>query len=156
VLGEYPGTSVTQSPTRSGEPSGAAKMPCSSSDLNTSRSWPTIVTLKGSATDLLPTSTMTCLLCLLITDAWIVSECSKSGTILPWKLSITTYEPAWISVIPGYAAVQCQVAMPPADRIGQAIPFASSRSAAPVNSFIACRCLECRRSSDGVSVQCPS
>src|SRR5271157_2739613 len=93
VLGEYPGTSATGSPTRSGEPSAASKMPCSSSNRSTLWSWPAIVTSAGSATDLLPASTMTLPLCRLMTVAWMVSECSKPGTILPWKLSMTTYEP---------------------------------------------------------------
>src|SRR5215831_1494999 len=82
VVGEYPGTSATGSPTRSGEPVGAEKMPCSSSNRKTvTSSWPTIVTSAGTATDLLPASTITLSLCLLMTVAWIVSECSKPGTI---------------------------------------------------------------------------
>src|SRR5580692_1299938 len=84
VVGEYPGTSATESPTRSGEPSGAAKTPCSSSNRNGARSCPTIETSAGAATDLLPASTITLSLCLLITLAWTVSECSKPGTIWPW------------------------------------------------------------------------
>ena len=76
-------------------------MPCSSSNRTTGWSWPTIVTSAGSATDLLPASTMTLPLCRLMTVAAMVSECSKPGTIRPWKLSMTTYVPAWISVTPG-------------------------------------------------------
>ena len=49
-----------------------------------------MVTSAGSATDLLPASTITLPLCRLMTVAWIVSECSKPGTIRPWKLSMTT------------------------------------------------------------------
>ena len=71
-------------PTRSGEPSGAAKIPCSSSNRNGFSGWPTIETSDGAATDLLPASTITLSLCLLITLAWTVSECSKPGTIWPW------------------------------------------------------------------------
>jgi hypothetical protein len=38
----------------------------------------------GSATDLEPASTITLPLCVLITLAWTVSECSKPDTIWPW------------------------------------------------------------------------
>ena len=98
-----------------------------------------MVTSAGSATDLLPASTITLPLCLLMTVAWIVSECSKPGTIRPWKLSMTTYVPAWISVRPGWAAVHFQVAIPPAERILHPMPFDSSRSATPVKNVIASR-----------------
>src|SRR5712691_2428809 len=125
VLGEYPGTSATESPTFRDEPSAAVKMPCSSSNRKTLWSWPTMVTSAGSATDLLPASTITLSLCRLITVAWMVSECSNPWTIRPWKLSMTTYVPAWISVIPGSATVNCQVAIPPADLILHGIPLTS-------------------------------
>src|ERR1700722_6155287 len=155
VLGEYPGTSATGSPTRSEDPPAASKMPCSSSNRNTLWSWPTIVTSAGSATDLLPASTMTLPLCRLMTVAWMVSECSKPGAIGPWKLSMTTYVPAWISVMPGSAAVQSRVEIPPADRIGHLMPSASSSAATPVKNPIASRWRSCRSSLSGVRVQWP-
>ena len=79
--------------------------------------------------------------------------CSKPPTIVPWKTSIVTYEPAWISEIRGSAAVQSQVAVPPADRIGQGMPSATMSALMSASIVIAARCLACRSSTSGVSEQ---
>ena len=51
------------------------------------------------------------------TVASTVSAISNPGTRFRWNASVKTYEPAWISVMRGFAPVMSQVPRPPAAMI---------------------------------------
>src|SRR5207247_11378947 len=96
--GAYRGASSTTSPTRNGSLSRDTNIPCSSSNRRLLSSWPMMVDSAGAPSDLLPASTMTRSCGRLITVVATVRAFSKSPTMAPWKLSMTTYDPAWLSV----------------------------------------------------------